>query len=204
MAFFSIGSTDGTTKKYDLAFIGTTIALTVDNFNWFTKLLCDIVYGKSSNRQTYVSAAPEEDLPSLQTFVRNESGTIPNVYEFNLKGLITLDDSQFVLVGHNGVQLPTDTLSTDIPDGGNLVTTTKIGYLSLRASNIIQNAPPSNVSLIEYSFNGGPFTTLDVLFANIANQPEADFLDSGIGTAIQSRITRTDLKACSTSLTFYY
>jgi len=99
MATFTIGPTNGTTQKYDVAYIGPTLALNSTNFGWYTADKVAAVYAKSPNRQGYTSTKPGAAIPGVQQLVLAATGTPPLVYELNLKGQITLDTAQFYVVG---------------------------------------------------------------------------------------------------------
>jgi hypothetical protein len=132
MATTTIGPTNGTVLKYDVAYIGpNTLTLNASNFAWFTTAKVAAIYTKSANRQGY-AANKLSGLPSLTQFVAATSG-LPNVYELNLKAQIDLDTSQFCVIGQSTspatkLSVPTNfrqtastattaTLAWDLPTG---------------------------------------------------------------------------------------
>lgn len=99
MATITIGPTNGATQKYDVVYIGATQALNATNFPWYTAANVVAVYTKSANRQGYVSSKPGSVLTSIPQLTLAATNALPNVYELNIKARITLDTTQFYVLG---------------------------------------------------------------------------------------------------------
>jgi hypothetical protein len=130
MAFITIGPSNGVTQKFDVAYIGTTLALNATNFPWYTAANVTAVYAKSSNRQGYVSAKPGVSLTAVSQLILAVTGGLPNVYELNLKAPITLDTTQFYVIG------AVTTLPALATPAGTQATGTSATTISVSASSV--------------------------------------------------------------------
>jgi hypothetical protein len=85
--------------KNFFAWIGPTIAINSNNFSWYTTANVSAIYAISSSRLGYISAKPTSNFPAVTQFVLAPTGSVPYIYEIDLKQPITLDSSQIYVLG---------------------------------------------------------------------------------------------------------
>jgi hypothetical protein len=169
MATITIGPTNGITQKFDVVYIGGTLALNTTNFPWYTADKVERVNAKSPNRQGYTSTKPGATIPGITQFAAVATGFMPNVYELNLKAPITLDSAQFFVLGSTAPALTP--LAT--PTGLQAVGT------SGSAINVVANSVPnaSGYQLYTSATQAGTYAKL----GGVLSSP--NFSHTGLGAA---------------------